>query len=379
MGGPEGRLGEVVAALCGSRSAAQVVDARGRLAWVSEQMLMMAGADEDTDVGVGRHVDEVLDRPIWREMLTPDAVETLRRDLHPRLDDPSGEHAPLWVLPLELRMGSRQRGIGMLGVTLRQADGSPLGAVLIYAPLLPARVLALVSEGDEAMFTRMADLSEPAQRPAAVVFADIDGSGPLSRRLPTEVYFELIRGVTTAFDELVGRHGGIVGKHAGDGASAYFLAESHGADSDAAAAALRVVQTLPDVVADVVADLAETGADIAVADCRMNIGAHWGADLFIGQIVTGGRLEVTALGDEVNECARVEQVATGGQRLITKTLVERLDDGAAADLGLRPRGMTYRMLADLSRDGAAAAGTTGAKAGLKAERDAGSLAVHDLG
>ena len=97
---------------------------------------------------------------------------------------------------------------------------------------------------------------------------------------------------------------------------------------------------------------------------------HWGGALYLGQVVTGGRLEVTALGDEVNERARIEQVATGGQRLVSKTLVERLDDDAAADLGLRPRSMTYRMLAELSRDGGAVGG--------KAERDAGSLAVHDL-
>jgi class 3 adenylate cyclase len=369
--GPDGPLGEVVAALSAGRAAAQVVDANGCLAWVSEQMLVMAGADDETDVGIGRHVDEVLERPIWRDLLTSGAVETLRRDLHPRLEDAAGTHAPLWVLPLDLQIGARERSVGMLGVTLRQADGSPLGAVLIYAPLLPARVLALVSEGDEAMFTRMADLSEPAQRPAAVVFADIDGSGPLSRRLPTSVYFELIRGITTAFDELVGRHGGIVGKHAGDGASAFFLREAHGTDSEAAAAAVRVVQALPDLVAGVVTDLAESGVEISRADCRLNVGAHWGADLFIGQVVTGGRLEVTALGDEVNECARVEQVATAGQRLLTKTLVERLDDAVAADLGLRPRSMTYRLLADLGRDGGAV--------GAKAERDAGSLAVHDLG
>lgn len=368
-GGPDGPLGEVVAALAAGRTAAQVVDAQGRLAWVSEQMQLLAGVAEGTDLGLGRHLDEVLEREVWFDLLTAEAAETLRRELHPRLEDPTS--TPLWVLSLDLRIGGRHRGVGMLGVTLRHPDGSPLGAVLIYAPLLPARVLALVSEGDEAMFTRMADLSAPAQRPAAVVFADIDGSGPLSRRLPTPVYFELIRGVTTAFDELVARHGGIVGKHAGDGASAYFLRDGHGSDAAAAGAALRVVQELPDVVAAVVADLAETGADVRVEDCRMNVGAHWGSDLFIGQIVTGGRLEVTALGDEVNECARVEQVATGGQRLVTKNLVERLDEGAAAELGLRPRGLTYRVLADLTRDGGAAGG--------KAERDAGSLAVHDLG
>jgi len=370
VGGPEGPLGEVVTALATGRAAAQVIDAEGRLAWVSEQMLMLAGAD-DADVGLGRHVDEVLARPVWRELLTPESVETLRRDLHPRLDDQAGTVAPLWVLPLDLQVGARKRAVGMLGVTLRHSDGSPMGAVLIYAPLLPARVLALVSEGDEAMFTRMADLSEPAQRPSAIVFADVDGSGPLSRRLPTPVYFELIRGITTAFDALVARHGGIVGKHAGDGASAYFLTEGHGSDSDAASAALRTVQELPDAVAEVVADLAESGVDVSRDDCRLNVGAHWGADLFIGQVVTGGRLEVTALGDEVNECARIEQVATGGQRLVSKTLVERLDDDGAAALGLRPRSLTYRMLAELTREGGAGGG--------KAERDAGSLAVHDLG
>ena len=370
MGGPEGPLGEVATALAAGRTAAQVIDAHGRLAWVSEQMLMLAGADDDTDVGYGEHVDEVLERPLWRDLLTPEAAETLRRDLHPRLDDQSGPAAPLWVLSLDLQVGARRRSVGMLGVGLRHADGSPMGAALIYAPLLPARVLALVSEGDEAMFTRMADLSEPAKRPAAIVFADVDSSGPLSRRLPTPVYFELIRGITTAFDALVAQHGGIVGKHAGDGASAYFLTEGHGSDSDAASAALRVVQALPSAVAEVVADLAETGVEVAREDCRLNVGAHWGADLFIGQVVTGGRLEVTALGDEVNECARVEQVATGGQRLVSKTLVERLDEEAAADLGLRPRSLTYRMLSELTGGGGVAG---------KAERDAGSLAVHDLG
>ena len=338
MGEPDGPLDEVVAALAAGRAAAQVIDAEGRLAWVSEQMLMLSGADGDTDIGLGEHVDQVLERRLWRDLLTPESVETLRRDLHPRLDDQAGPAAPLWVLPLELQVSARTRAVGMLGVTLRHRDGTPMGAVLIYAPLLPARVLALVSEGDEAMFTRMADLSEPAQRPSAIVFADVDGSGPLSRRLPTPVYFELIRGITTAFDALVARHGGIVGKHAGDGASAYFLTEGHGSDSEAASAALRVVQGLPDAVAEVVADLAETGVELSREECRINIGAHWGADLFIGQVVTGGRLEVTALGDEVNECARVEQVATGGQRLVTKTLVERLGEDAAAALGVRPRG-----------------------------------------
>jgi hypothetical protein len=43
--------------------------------------------------------------------------------------------------------------------------------------------------------------------------------------------------------------------------------------------------------------------------------AHWGGALYLGQIVTGGRLEITALSDEVNECARIRQTAPNGSLL----------------------------------------------------------------
>ncbi|HEY2224324.1 adenylate/guanylate cyclase domain-containing protein [Actinomycetospora sp.] len=360
----------VIDALDASRSASQVYDADGRLCWVSEQMLELAGADPSTEVGYGMHVGEGLELPLWSSMLAGPARRALREDLERRFATDS-ELAPIWVSPVELNLAHRRRPVGMLGLTVRAADGTFAGTALVFAPLLPARVLALVSEGDEAMFTRMADLTEPRRRPAAVLFADIDSSGHLSRLLPTPAYFELIRRFTTAFDDLVARHGGIVGKHAGDGASAFFLAscadgDAHPAESDAAGGALAVALAFPASVRSIVEELGEEGVGVAVADCRVNLGVHWGANLYIGQVVTGGRLEVTALGDEVNECARIEQVATGGQTLVSKTVVERLDAGAAGELGIDPMTLTYRVLADL------------AGADRKALRDAGSLAVVDL-
>ena len=60
----------------------------------------------------------------------------------------------------------------------------------------------------------------------------------------------------------------------------------------------------------------------------MNVGVHWGGTLYMGQVVTGGRLEVTALGDEVNECARIQQAARNGAAYASKALIERL---SAAD------------------------------------------------
>ena len=57
----------------------------------------------------------------------------------------------------------------------------------------------------------------------------------------------------------------------------------------------------------------------------LRFGLHWGATLYIGRILTAGRSEVTALGDEMNEAARIEACATGGRTLASKSLIERLD------------------------------------------------------
>lgn len=357
-------LAEAIAVLAKTRTAAQVFDHEGRLAWVSEELYRLAGVDDDADVGIGTSTRDG-DRPIWHAVLTDDSLEALVGELERRVD-PTSDWAPAWVGPLRMRVPGRRLTIGLLGVTLRGRDGSVLGSALLYAPLLPARVLALLAEGDEALFERLATLTTPGRRSAAVLFADIDSSGVLSRRMATSAYFELIRGVLTAFDDLVAEHGGITGKHAGDGASAFFLSELHGAESDTASAALSTARALPAAVREHLGRLADCGYDIDADSCRLNIGVHWGANLYIGQVITGGRLEVTALGDEVTECARIEHVATGGQALASKAVVERLDEDAAAALNLSPKRLRYRVLAELIHDDP------------KALRDAGGIAVADL-
>jgi class 3 adenylate cyclase len=72
-------------------------------------------------------------------------------------------------------------------------------------------------------------------------------------------------------------------------------------------------------IRDGASSLSPTGVDVGV-----NVGIHWGATLMVGQVATGGRLEVTALGDEMNEAARIESAATGGDALASKLLIERL-------------------------------------------------------
>jgi class 3 adenylate cyclase len=98
----------------------------------------------------------------------------------------------------------------------------------------------------------------------------------------------------------------------------------------------------------------------------MKVGIHWGASLYMGQLVPGGRLDVTALGDEVNETARIQDSAEEGRTLVSKQLVEHLTDDDAASLGLDIEKLSYQTVSELER------------ATEKAVRDAGTIPVTPL-
>ena len=80
----------------------------------------------------------------------------------------------------------------------------------------------------------------------------------------------------------------------------------------------------------------------------MRIGLHWGTDPYIGRLLTSGRTEVTALGQEVNEGARIEACAPAGGILASKALLERLDPEDARVLGIDPADTQYMPIAELS-------------------------------
>ena len=98
----------------------------------------------------------------------------------------------------------------------------------------------------------------------------------------------------------------------------------------------------------------------------LRFGLHWGSTLYVGSISTGGRTEVTALGDEVNECARIEACATGGRVLASKDLIERLERQDADAIGIDPGRITYTQLGALPT------------ATEKARRDAPAVAVTEI-
>ena len=246
-------------------------------------------------------------------------------------------------------------------------DNEFIGVGGVFLASLPTRLVALTARGDEAALERMARLTTPGRRSAAILFADLQASGLLSRRLPSAVYFRLVRTLITAIDGVVVDQAGIVGRHAGDGVTAFFLTDDLGSASLAARAALQAARSIGEAVQGAASGV-ETDTDglVTAKDCAINVGLHWGGSLYMGQLNTGGRLEVTALGDAVNECARIQESARDGEILVSKALIENLDGDAAATLGVDPDTLSYVSISQL------------AHASEKAVRDAGGIAVASL-
>jgi class 3 adenylate cyclase len=359
--------------------AAELCDADWRVVWASSQSRTLIGQYTDADPGIGKHLLENRQMPGWVRLVTPEAQEQwLATNVPQMLGDDSGaadrlpaglRHTlhdtrpaefPVWTELIQTTGAvAAIDKIRYFGVRVRASDGKPLATVYIYGVDLPATLLALVSQGDRGMFERMARLAEPGRREAAIVFADIQSSGELSRHLSSAAYFRLVQALFTGLDRVVYQARGIVGKHAGDGLSAFFLSDDCGSREAAAGTALDAARKLA-ATALAVADQSDFEPAHGL---RLNVGVHWGGALYMGQVVTGGRLEVTALGDEVNECARIQESARDGTVLASKALVERLDPEHARRIGIDPDTVDYCTVGELPN------------ATEKAVRDAGSISV----
>ena len=385
------RLAAVAESLETTRWAAEIWDSEWRLAWVSEETKRFLG-EEDTDVlGYGRYIIDVRWSEPWfttvddrsrAELVgtelpfiahdTPGGAEHVQALVEKVTGRPMhqivAERPPaMWARRIRLTLPDHPPfPVQFVATRLTAPDGTFLGTAYVYGSTLPARLVALVTRGNEDMFERMANLVEPGRRSAAVLFADLQSSGTLSRRLPSAAYFELVRDLTTAMDQAVLRHKGIVGKHAGDGATAFFLVEDFESPSACAAATIDAARDMRQTTCRVADDMAAKTGLFEGSDCAINVGLHWGGTLFMGQVTTGGRLEVTALGDEVNEGARIQQAARDGALLASKALVERLSAEDGRRIGVDPEEVVYTTVAELP----------GADA--KAVRDAGTLPVTEL-
>ena len=294
--------------------------------------------------------------------------EELRIVVDPSLLDLVGEIEPVEMPHAFRPIDYTAKRFGLSGrftpmfMRLRDSTGAFVGVVWLSKPLPGMSKLAFATElADLDHLDRMALVTNPDRRPAAVLMADIEGSSSLARRLSTAQYFAFGRRFVRAADQCVVDHGGIVGRHVGDGVVAFFLAETAGSESAAARSCIETARALRTVITDVAE---RSGLDADAVSLRF--GLHWGATLYVGRISTVGRSEVTALGDEVNETARIEACAAGGRTLASKGLIERLNNTDARALTIDPNHANYTVLGQLDT------------ATDKALRDAPHIAVCDV-
>lgn len=303
----------------------------------------------------------------WVLADTPGGRDQLREIVDPSLRDMVDRLSPADPVAVSgeggaLGFAEIQVDVPVVAIRIRDASGRLAGTAMISKPAAGMATLgAMASMADLGHLERMQSVSQPARRPAAVLFADLEASSPLARRLSTASYFALGRRLVRAADQCVIDEGGLVGRHVGDGVAAFFLAESAGSESGAARSCIAAARALRSAIEHVA-----VRSELPPEDVVMRFGLHWGSTLYVGNITTAGRGEVTALGDEVNEAARIEACASGGRALASKDLIERLESEDAAALGLDPDRITYTPLVDL------------ATATEKARRDAPAIAICDV-
>lgn len=293
-------------------------------------------------------------------------VERPREDVDPALHEIFDELRPTDLAATSfLSTGSylgSQFQVGAKALRIRDETGEVRGTLFLFQPAVGMGVVGSMAFAlDPGHLERMAAVARASRTPAAILFADLEGSSVLSRTLSTANYFALGRRIVRSTDECVVDAGGLVGRHVGDGIVAFFPTEEFGSESEAGVACIASARAVRARMRDVAAR-----SGLAPDDLIMRFGLHWGSMIHIGNITTPARFEVTALGDEVNEAARIEACATGGRTLVSKALVERLDDQAAAELGIDRDRLTYTQLADLDT------------ATEKARRDAPAIAVCEL-
>ena len=341
------------------RWAAFLLDDELRLVWASPDLVRFLDAPAEDELGYGLNVLEAFGRDPWRRIATAESRRRLIEDLASALQDVEPRPFPRAIATSfdYVEPGSDSdlpvMRVNVLVMPLRNASGDFIGAAGIgYMSVRPGLV-SLLARGDEAMYEGMAKLVEPSSREGAILFCDLQGSTELARTLPSAQYFRLIRSLWTEIDALVARNDGIVGKHAGDGATAFFLVDDHASPSEVASAAIRTARGIHERSEEVFGDALD-------APCLMRVGLHWGSSLYIGQLIPGGRLDVTALGDAVNECARIQECAEPHQTLASKELIERLTDDDAAATGIDTEKVRYRPLSQLPAAGEKALVAAGA-------------------
>ncbi len=155
------------------------------------------------------------------------------------------------------------------------------------------------------------------RKEVAVLFADIRGFTPLSERLAPEEVVGLLNDYLSHMTDVVFKHEGTLDKFFGDGLMAVFGApvEQENSTLNAVRAALEMQGRLR--------EFNEIRGRTGEEPLRVGIGVNYG-EAVVGNIGSRQRMDYTVIGDTVNVAQRIQNVADGGQVVLTDEAYNRV-------------------------------------------------------
>lgn len=197
-----------------------------------------------------------------------------------------------------------------------------------------------------ALVDRVRDLDaaqKPQRRPITVMFADIRDFSRFGEHVDPEELIDLANGLFSEAVAAISAHHGLIDKFMGDAVMALFntpLNPQEDHVEQAVAAAL-----------DVQARMAAYRSELPSSKLlHFGIGIHTG-DAVVGNVGSAQRKDYSAVGDVVNLCKRLQELAGADQIIISRRVYERICDYALVESlapvklrGRKAREEVYRLL-----------------------------------
>jgi len=193
------------------------------------------------------------------------------------------------------------------------------GVLIVYVPEKHdvSELLNCVSRRDS--FIR-ALLSQrlPVLTPLAVMVADLQNSVRICSELPPEDYFQLINQIWSTLDPIFREYYGAYGKHTGDGMVYYFFPQpDRNYLMNAVLCANKVRETMKNISHEWMVRKGWTNP------LYMNIGLSEGEE-WLGTFRTNTNFELVVLGETINICGRLSELARFGKTWATKGLISKM-------------------------------------------------------
>jgi len=174
---------------------------------------------------------------------------------------------------------------------------------------------------------------KPYVTPLAVLVADLQNSVKICAELPPDEYFELINQIWRRMEPIFRKYYATHGKHVGDGIVYYFFPQP---DCSYVLNAIECAWEMTIAMQEI--DREWQARKNWANSLKLNIGLDEGQEWF-GAYQTTTHLELTVLGDTINQAARLSDFARDGAVWVTKSMLSSLShrDRDQLEFGIKRR------------------------------------------